>query len=134
MNKYISRISSVEIPVSNLEDSIKWYTQVFGLEIQFQDKNSAMLTFDAIGVPGIFLCETKDNSRLHFVNSNTEITHSVIDFYTSDLKGFHSHLIQQGIEVGALNMNTEYDVGGFGIKDPDGNMLGVCNAIQQGQV
>ncbi|MCM3127002.1 VOC family protein [Paenibacillus provencensis] len=93
-----------------------------------------MLTFDSIGVPGIFLCETQDSSRLQFRNTNNEVIHSVIDFYTNDLKGFYNYLNDQGVQVGELNINSEFDFGGFGFKDPDGNLLSACNAIQNGQV
>ncbi len=134
MNKYISRISSVEIPVSNLKASVDWYTSVLGLAITYQDDRTAMLTFDAIGVPGVYLVQTGSESRLKFHNSNNGITHSVVDFYTGDLPGFHQFLTEQGVHVGELNMHAEYEVGGFGFEDPDGNLLSACNAIQRGQV
>jgi catechol 2,3-dioxygenase-like lactoylglutathione lyase family enzyme len=134
LNKYISRISSVEIPVTNLEASVNWYTQILGVHIQHKDEKFAMLTFDSIGVPGIFLCETQDSSRLFFKNTNNEVLHSIIDFYTSDLKGFHQYLLDQGVQVGELNLHAESDFGGFGFRDPDGNLISACNAIQRGQV
>ncbi|KRF13723.1 hypothetical protein ASG93_14160 [Paenibacillus sp. Soil787] len=128
----MKRISAVEIPVSNLEGSINWYVKVLGLEVQYRGSNDAMLTFNEIGVPGIFLCQTKDIQRLQFVNTSNDITHSVIDFYTANLEEFRNYLIEQHVEVGKLNMNLDH--GGFGFKDPDGNLLSACNAIQRGQV
>jgi len=133
MRRYISRISSIEIPVSNLDESIKWYTKLLGLVVTYQDETTAMMTFDLIGVPGIFLCQTKSEERLQFLNTNNDISHSVIDFYTNDLNGFYNFLIEQGVQVRTLNMNTEIGFGGFGFEDPDGNLLSACNAIQQGQ-
>ncbi|NHN34180.1 VOC family protein [Paenibacillus sp. S3N08] len=132
VENFILRISAIEIPVSNLESSINWYVKLLGLEVQYRGSNDAMLTFNAIGVPGIFLCQTEDNQRLQFVNTSNGITHSVVDFYTSNLEEFRNYLIKQGVEVGKLNMNSDH--GGFGFKDPDGNFLSACNAIQRGQV
>ncbi|AOZ90830.1 VOC family protein [Paenibacillus crassostreae] len=133
MKRYISRISTIEIPVSNLNESIHWYTSLLGLEVTHRDDTTAVLTFDSLGVPGIFLCETKSENRLQFLNTNNDIKHSVIDFYTNDLNGFYNFLIEQGVQVGTYNMITEFDTGGFGFEDPDGNLLGACNAIQRGQ-
>lgn len=127
----ITRISSIEIPVSNLERSVEWYTRVLGVEVQHQDEKTVMLTFNAVGVPGLFLCETGSNERLRFVNTNSGVIHSVVDFYTDDLERCRNDLIEQGVKVGQLNMYGSF--GGFGFEDPDGNMLSACNAIQKGQ-
>lgn len=134
VKKYISRISSVEIPVSDLEASVEWYTRILGLQVQHKGDAFAMLTFDAVGVPGVFLCETRDTGRLQFENTNNGVIHSMIDFYTDDLKGFHEFLVAQGVQAGELKIDTNSDFGGFGFRDPDGNLLGACNAIQRGQV
>jgi catechol-2,3-dioxygenase len=132
VKNFIPRISAIEFPVSKLESSINWYVKLLGLEVQYRGSNDAMLTFNETGVPGIFLCQTEDTQRLQFVNTSNGITHSVIDFYTSNLEEFRNYLIEQCVEVGKLNMNSNH--GGFGFKDPDGNLLSACNAIQRGQV
>lgn len=132
MEHRITRISSIEIPVSNVDASVEWYVNVLGLEVQHKDEKTAMLTFNAVGVPGLFLCETGSSERLRFVNSNNGITHSVVDFYTDDLERCHKDFIAQGVKVGKLNVFNGF--GGFGFEDPDGNMLSVCNAVQKGQV
>ena len=125
----ITKVATVEIPVSNLERSVKWYTDVLKLELHFKGEKEAMLLFQTKGAATIYLVETKDEHRLAFLNSNTGITHSVIDFYTSDLKGFYEYLQKQHVEVGSYNVNPEdpNGFGGFGFRDPDGNWLSACN-------
>lgn len=131
LTKFVKRISSVEIPVTDLEASVEWYTKHLGLSVQFQGDLFAMLTFNAVGVPGVFLCKTESGDTLQFKNTNTDVTHSIIDFYTKDLAGFHQYLNDKGIETGQLNMQDGF--GGFGFKDPDGNLLGATKAVQRGQ-
>ncbi|TVY09176.1 VOC family protein [Paenibacillus cremeus] len=99
MEHFIPRISAIEIPVSNIERSIHWYVKMFGLEVQYQGSKDAMLTFNEVGVPGIFLCQTEDSQRLQFVNTSNGITHSVIDFYTSNLEAYRDFLIEQRGQV-----------------------------------
>lgn len=125
----ISKIATVEVPVSNLNHSIKWYTEKLNLHLDFKGDQNAMLLFNKKGTPSIFLVETHEESRLSFLNSNTGVTHSVIDFYTEDLKGFYEYLKGQDVEVGSYNADPDdpNGFGGFGFKDPDGNWLSACN-------
>ncbi|HEX7065925.1 MAG TPA: VOC family protein [Bacillales bacterium] len=122
----ISKIATVEVPVSNLDRSIKWYTEVLDLHLDYKGDQDAMLLFYKKGTPSIFLVETEEADTLSFFNSNTGVTHSVIDFYTADLKGFYGYLKEQNVEVGSYNADPN-GVGGFGFKDPDGNSLSACN-------
>jgi len=125
----ITKIATVEIPVSNLERSIQWYTDVLKLKLNYKGEKEAMLLFHTKGSPTIFLVETNENRRLSFLNTNTGITHSVIDFYTPDLKGFYEYLKEKSVEVGTYNADQDNpkSLGGFGFKDPDGNCLSACN-------
>lgn len=125
----ISKIATVEVPVTDLKQSIQWYTRVLGLKIHHQGEKDAMLLFSETGTATIYLVETSEKSRLSFYNTNTGVTHSVIDFYTPNLKGFYEYLTDQNVEVGTYNADLEdtESNGGFGFKDPDGNMLSACN-------
>ena len=125
----ISKLATVEIPVSNLERSVKWYTEILKLKVHYKGEKEAMLLFNTKGSATIFLVETNEKSRLSFFNTNTGVTHSVIDFYTSDLKGLYDYLKERSVEVGTYNVNPEdpKGLGGFGFKDPDGNLLSACN-------
>ncbi|MFB5087618.1 VOC family protein [Psychrobacillus sp. PGGUH221] len=132
MTHFISRISTIEIPVSNLETSIDFYTTVLGVFTDFKGEKAAMLSFHQKGVPTIYLVETEDFQPLSFFNNQSKIEHSIIDFYTPLLKDFYKFLEKKNIEVGPLNINEE-GIGGFGFKDPDGNLLSACNVEHLGQ-
>ena len=125
----ITKIATVEIPVSDLERSIQWYTEVLKLKLNYKGEKAAMLLFNTKGSPTIFLVETNEKRRLSFLNTNTGVTHSVIDFYTPDLKGFYEYLKERSVEVGPYNADPDdpKSSGGFGFKDFDGNWLSACN-------
>jgi catechol 2,3-dioxygenase-like lactoylglutathione lyase family enzyme len=133
MSDFISHVATLEIPVSSLEKAIPFYTEVLGVEVEFKGEKNAMLSFNRKGVPTIFLVETEESGGLSFKNSNNEVEHTVIDFYTHDLKGFHNWLKERNIEVGSLNIHPDNGFGGFGFKDPDGNLLSATNVLHQGQ-
>lgn len=133
MNKFIPHIATLEIPVTNLQKSLEWYIDIFELKIHFKGEKNAMLIFESKGVPSIFLVETEEQQGLSFKNTNNEIVHSVIDFYTPSLSDFHAWLKDKNVEVGSLNIDPNHGFGGFGFKDPDGNLLGVTNVLHPGQ-
>ncbi|MEH6943186.1 VOC family protein [Bacillus sp. JJ722] len=133
MSKFTPHIATLEIPVTTIQRSVDWYTDIFGLKVHFKDNKSAMLIFESKGVPTIYLVETEEQHSLSFRNTNTEIVHSVIDFYTPSLVDFHGWLKDNNIEVGTLNIDPNHGFGGFSFKDPDGNQLGATNILQPGQ-
>jgi RNA polymerase sigma factor (sigma-70 family) len=136
--KIVPRIVSIELPVSNLLHSIGWYNNILGTEVVHETVDTAMLRLqggDRVGVPSLYLVQTDDKQRISFINTNTKITHSVIDFFVPDLERFHVFLTDQGVEVTSINYIPELDrKGGFGFKDLDGNSLSACNVTFQGQV
>ncbi|MCA1031298.1 VOC family protein [Bacillus timonensis] len=132
MSSFVTRIATIELPVSDLETAANWYAKHLNMIVQHKSENEAMLSFNAKGVPTLFLVRTEDEKRMDFTNSRNGVTHSVVDFYTYDLKGFHEYLRESGVEVGKLNMMNE-KFGGFGFKDPDGNSLSATNVQHLGQ-
>ena len=133
MSNFISHIATVEIPVTNLNNSIEFYIDILGVKVESKDDKQAMLTFRAKGVPTLFLVETEKHKNISFINTNNGVEHSVIDFYTPNLKEFYQWLVDKGVEVGSLNINGKNGFGGFGFKDPDGNLLSACNILHQNQ-
>jgi RNA polymerase sigma factor (sigma-70 family) len=136
--RIVPRIVSIELPVSNLKRSIGWYHDILGTEVVHESQDTALLHLQGgnhVGVPALYLVQTQDKQRLSFLNTNTEIVHSVIDFYVPDLDRFHLFLTNQGVEVTGINYIAGLDrQGGFGFKDPDGNSLSACNVIFQRQI
>ncbi|MFE8700050.1 VOC family protein [Cytobacillus sp. FJAT-54145] len=133
MSNFISHIATLEIPVTNLELSIEFYKDILGVEVEFKGEKNAMLSFKKKGVPTIFLVGTEGRKGISFNNTNNGIEHSIIDFYTPNLKEFYQWLQDKNIEVTTLNINEDHGFGGFGFKDPDGNLLSATNVLHEGQ-
>jgi catechol 2,3-dioxygenase-like lactoylglutathione lyase family enzyme len=133
MSNFISHVATLEIPVSSLEKAIPFYKEVIGVEVEFKGEKNAMLTFKKKGVPTIFMVETEEIDQVSFRNSNNDVEHSIIDFYTADLEGFYEWLKAKEIDVGPLNVHPEHGYGGFGFRDPDGNLLSATNVLHEGQ-
>ncbi|MBS4172796.1 sigma-70 family RNA polymerase sigma factor [Bacillus sp. FJAT-49736] len=137
MWRIVPRIATIEIPVSNIQASIEWYHNVLGTKVVHQSDHDAMLHLQGgnrVGVPTLYLVQTNSKERLTFENTNTKIVHSVIDFFIPDLNRYHSFLKNLGVEVTDINyLPGMENQGGFGFKDPDGNVLSACNVTHLGQ-
>ncbi|MGM0903681.1 MAG: VOC family protein [Bacillota bacterium] len=133
MSHFISHVATLEIPVTNLEKSIEFYIDILGVQLEFKGEKNAMLTFKAKGVPTFYLVQTEEAQATSFTNTNNGIIHSIIDFYTPKLEEFYSWLKEKNIHVGTLNIHPENGLGGFGFKDPDGNLLSATNVLHSGQ-
>lgn len=139
MSVPVPRITSIEIPVSNLKRAVNWYNQILGLTLlgEFQDSwKEAMMQFpgQVTGVPTIYLVQTDSNDRLGFYNTNRGYTQSIIDFHVPDLSAFHQQLQSHGVKTNREHLVlAQGEISGFGFFDPDGNSLGATNAVFQGQ-
>ncbi len=131
-SQFITHVATIEIPVTNLDNSIEFYTDILGVEVEFKGERNAMLTFNSKGVPTFYLVQTETHSGTSFTNTNDEVIHSVIDFYTPKLHECHQWLKEKNIEVGIITTHQN-GLGGFGFKDPDGNLLGVTNVLHSNQ-
>lgn len=124
------RVAGVEIPVADLKKAIAWYAETFGMKVLGEpekDWEAAMLYLDGgerLGVRNFYLVKTEDDQRLAFVNTHTGVTHSVIDFYSANVKSILADLHVRGVRMN----------GASGFFDPDGNSLAVCSTVHRGQV
>lgn len=137
MWRIVPRVSTLEIPVTNVKRSVEWYSEMLGTKAVHQDESAAMLHLQGgnrVGVPTLYLVQTESPERLSFKNTNTGVIHSVIDFYIQDLKKFHQFLRDRGVKVTNINLFPGSEYGGFGFEDPDGNLLSVTNVTHQGQI
>ncbi|SFL36188.1 Glyoxalase/Bleomycin resistance protein/Dioxygenase superfamily protein [Paenibacillus sp. 1_12] len=137
--RIVPRIATIEIPVSNLRNSMEWYSKILGTKVVHETTETAMLHLQGgnrIGVPTLYLVQTDDvENKLSFLNTYTGITHGIIDFFVPDLEKFHQYLTDQGVAVGPLNFNLGMKgKGGFGFKDLDGHSFSACNVTHHGQV
>jgi catechol 2,3-dioxygenase-like lactoylglutathione lyase family enzyme len=114
MSQLFKRIDTVFLQVTDIEKSIKWYTDVLGFNVRWYDQEN--------GYAAINIGETP--LTLVRANEVSISSHCLFNFYSSDIQQAHAILLECGVEVGDLN--TDEQVDWFEFKDPDGHVLGVC--------
>jgi len=113
----------IEIPVRNVSESLKWYTEMFGLELCFpyeEGEEEACLNLSGMGFS---LIAAKDIPRLDFVSAKG-VRKPFFTFQVDNIKDFREEMIQKGVDVSELVFKPD---GGYSCQflDPSGNWMGI---------
>ncbi|RSD26873.1 VOC family protein [Mesobacillus subterraneus] len=118
---FLDHIHYFRIPVSNLEQSIQWYTEYLGFQMRFNQGELAVLELKT--GPLFVLVQADQESRGHFTkNGQPEFS---VGFSTSKIKELHDHLKNKGVEVEPIQKDHGHHY--FCFYDPSGNKLQVHN-------
>lgn len=114
---YLDEIHYFRIPVTDLENSVYWYTNVLGLILRTQTEGRAVFV---VGEgPLLVIVKADEESRGNFlVGGSPEFS---VGFTCPDIHNFREYLIEQGVQ--ADPMLEEYGHYYFHFYDPSGNKL-----------
>lgn len=114
--KLVERIDAVFLPVSNLEESLKWYQDLFGFGLRWKNERMAGLTIASNC--GFHLVEVEE----HTPNRN----YVPFNFATRDIQLLHQTLKDQGVKVTSVDNDIDFkEMRLFDFWDLDGNILNV---------
>jgi lactoylglutathione lyase len=111
------------VPVSDLQRSTVWYTEMLGFEITHNDKPNA--TVMMMNDEKIIFCLVRSvGIQQPAFPKNEYQVEQYFNFHTADVEGVHRTLREKGANIGEI---VHFDGGmrGFELYDPDGNKYGV---------
>lgn len=112
-----TNLTQIKLGVSNLEESLKWYTEVLGFEINSCYPKENPVYYDFKGVGACFAIGLADGGKIHH-GSNTNFKAENVDELWEQLKN--------KVNVIEPIWDTPWETRKFTIADPDGNELGFC--------
>jgi predicted enzyme related to lactoylglutathione lyase len=114
MGDLFKRIVTVFLEVTDMDRSIKWYSEVLGFKIRWYSKETGYAAIN-IGETPLTIVRT---------NEVKPATHIPFNFYSSDINKAYEELKKNGVDVEEIVDHG--DVLTFDFKDPDGHLLSVC--------
>jgi uncharacterized protein len=120
-----SRVDTIFIHVTDLERSIKWYSELLGLEVREGSFSGPVYTLHmGAGRPGITLDNHSFDEEYTFIPSNQPL----FNISAADIDEAFKKVKQMGAEI-VTGVITHPDMAEFSFKDPDGNILMVCTCF-----
>jgi catechol 2,3-dioxygenase-like lactoylglutathione lyase family enzyme len=122
----IHGVAHFSIPVSNMERSIRFYTEVVGCTLIRSDKKHAFL--DAGGICVLLCLENPPINR----PGQLELVHHAFDIGPQEYQTIGEHLKKHGVEVLSQEDRRDGTVNGprLYFRDPDGTRLEFINLIK----
>lgn len=112
-----TNLTHIKLGVRNLEESLKWYTEVLGLEIDSCYPEENPVYYDFKGVGACFAIGLAVGGKIHH-GGRTNFEAENVDELWEQLK--------DKVTVIEPIWDTPWGTRKFTIADPDGNELGFC--------
>lgn len=122
----LNGISHSQVPVSNLEESIQWYSMFLGCREKANYGTFAIMEFN--NGPDIFLWKTNDNTSSTFTVNGEDFPTVGID--TDNMDNFLRILKQGKTKIIEIPFDDSSNMRFVKFYDPDGNMFVVVQEIQ----
>lgn len=120
-----NRFDTIFVHVLDLERSIKWYSDLLGMQVLEGKHTGPVYTFNmGNGYPGLTLDNHCFDEDYLFIPSNQPL----FNLSTSDINAAFNHVKNLGAEI-ITEIITHPDLSEFLFKDPDGNIIMVCTCI-----
>ncbi|MFP7476987.1 VOC family protein [Terribacillus saccharophilus] len=118
---YLEEIHYFRIPVTDLEQSITWYTDILDFQLRFNQGDLAVLALKS--GPLYVLVKADPETRGHFtINGQPEFS---VGFTTRRIREFHSYLTTKDVHVEPIQEDKGHNF--FYFYDPSKNKLQVHN-------
>lgn len=127
MSEKLLRVGTTYIPVTNVEQSSKWYENKLSAELSYKDEDKAILNF---ANQSFFLVKSKENQSSNFYDCHGEERFSI----TFEVKGLnaleaiHREFKDKEIRVGEIE-NRGHSGRNFVFYDLDGNKFDVWSEL-----
>lgn len=117
---HVKNYAVVQLPVRDLDASVRWYTQMLGIPFTFDYTPGDPEAWLNVGGVGLGLIYSPEVPKLDFTDSQGRLQ-PIISLQVDNIHEAYEELRKLGVEVGEMVFKPQ---GGysFTFRDPDGHM------------
>ncbi|WP_236838521.1 VOC family protein [Caldalkalibacillus salinus] len=120
-----NRVDTIFVHVTNLKESVEWYSRLMGIDIGDREIRDPIFTFNmGAGRPGLTLDDHSFDQGMTLKLSNQPL----FNLSTEDINAAYRHVQEMGAEI-VTDIQHHPDLSDFTLKDPDGNIIMVCSCF-----
>ncbi|MGM0941944.1 MAG: VOC family protein [Bacillota bacterium] len=117
-----NQMNGVFVHVTNLKVSAKWYTDLLGLNVDLDKVVSPVYNVPLVGTTSLTLDDhTFDPEFRHSISPSP-----IFNLYAPKIEEAYKYIKDKDIEI-VREIERVGDTAWFNIKDPDGNVVMICN-------
>lgn len=115
-------MNGVFVHVTNLKESVKWYSDLLGLDVDLEKIASPVYNIPITGSTSLTLDDhTFDPAFKYHVSPNP-----IFNLFAPEIEEAYKYIKAKNIEV-VREIEWVDNTAWFNIKDPDGNVVMICN-------
>ncbi|MCM3741436.1 VOC family protein [Oceanobacillus luteolus] len=117
-----NQMNGVFVHVTNLKESVKWYSDLLGLDVDLEKIASPVYNIPITGSTSLTLDDhTFDPAFKYHVSPNP-----IFNLFAPEIEEAYKYIKAKNIEV-VREIEWVDNTAWFNIKDPDGNVVMICN-------
>lgn len=117
-----NKVNCAFVHVKNLKKTVKWYYNLLGLELNLDEVHSPVHNIPVQGHTSLTLDDHSMDPTFKF-NPTSQV---LFNFCTRDIDFAYAFIKEHDIEI-VREIERVGDFAWFNFKDPDGNVLMICN-------
>lgn len=123
MNNLIkNQVNTIFVHVSDLEESVKWYSQLLDQEADLSKVSRPVYNFTMNHYTGL----TLDAGPMGTTKKVIPAMQPLFNFHTDEIKEAYEFIKKLGYQLESEIVEFD-DFAYFNISDPDGNVIMICN-------
>ncbi len=115
-------MNGVFVHVSNLKFSVKWYSDLLDLDIDVDKVKSPIFNIPLVGTTALTLDDHAFDPEFKHNTSPSPI----FNLYAPEIEEAYQYIKEKDIQI-AREIEWVGETAWFNIKDPDGNVVMICN-------
>ncbi len=129
MSNSLTNISAMSLFVDDLQETKKFYQDVFGVEVKFEDDAAVVVKFDHLFLNLLLTSKGEDLVGTGNVGDRQAGQRFQLSIWVDDVDAAHAELVRQGIQILSGPEDRPWGMRTMTFNDPSGHSWEIAQGI-----